>query len=186
MTTTTAVDVGKPEVEVRIGGRSAAVLAVASLAGLVLFIWPLLIPVPAGWTHTQDAPIVFAALVPIMVLLVLTQLSDGGMDTRTPALLGVLSASNGPPRPPTPACPAGTHTGLLPPPCAGGARASSPGATLVHAAGFCSSARNAGSDHGRGNAASSIDSTWARSGTVISRSTTSMLGVRKPKGPSCG
>ncbi|HEX7397175.1 MAG TPA: hypothetical protein VF312_06500, partial [Propionibacteriaceae bacterium] len=61
MTTVTAVDVGIPEVEVRLAGRSAAVLAVASLAGLVLFIWPLLIPVPAGWTHTQDAPIVFAA-----------------------------------------------------------------------------------------------------------------------------
>ncbi len=99
MTTVTAVDVGKPEVEVRLGGRSAAVLAVASLAGLVLFIWPLLIPVPAGWTHTQDAPIVFAALVPIMVLLVLTQLSDGGMDTRTLALLGVLSAINAALRP---------------------------------------------------------------------------------------
>ena len=99
MTTLTAVDVGKPEVEVRIGARSAAVLAVASLAGLVLFIWPLLIPVPAGWTHTQDAPIVFAALVPIMVLLVLTQLSDGGMDTRTLALLGVLSAINAALRP---------------------------------------------------------------------------------------
>ena len=99
MTTLTAVDVGKPEVEVRLGGRSAAVLAVASLAGLVLFIWPLLIPVPAGWTHTLDAPIVFAALVPIMVLLVLTQLSDGGMDTRTLALLGVLSAINAALRP---------------------------------------------------------------------------------------
>jgi len=99
VTTVTAVDVGKPEVEVRLGGRSAAVLAVASLAGLVLFIWPLLIPVPAGWTHTQDAPIVFAALVPIMVLLVLTQLSDGGMDTRTLALLGVLSAINAALRP---------------------------------------------------------------------------------------
>jgi len=99
VTTVTAVDVGIPEVEVRLAGRSAAVLAVASLAGLVLFIWPLLIPVPAGWTHTQDAPIVFAALVPIMVLLVLTQLSDGGMDTRTLALLGVLSAINAALRP---------------------------------------------------------------------------------------
>ena len=99
MTTLTAVEVGKAVVEVRIGGRSAAVLAVASLAGLVLFIWPLLIPVPAGWTHTLDAPIVFAALVPIMVLLVLTQLSDGGMDTRTLALLGVLSAINAALRP---------------------------------------------------------------------------------------
>ncbi|HEY5484680.1 MAG TPA: ECF transporter S component [Propionibacteriaceae bacterium] len=99
MTTVTEVDVSAPEVEVRVGARTGAVLAVASLAGLVLFIWPLLIPVPAGWTHSQDAPMVFAALVPIMVVLVLTQLSDGGMDTRTLALLGVLSAINAALRP---------------------------------------------------------------------------------------
>jgi len=99
VTTVTEVDVSAPEVEVRVGARTGAVLAVASLAGLVLFIWPLLIPVPAGWTHSQDAPMVFAALVPIMVVLVLTQLSDGGMDTRTLALLGVLSAINAALRP---------------------------------------------------------------------------------------
>ena len=99
MSTLSAVDVRLPEVEVRIGARSGAVLAVASLAGLLLFVWPLLIPVPAGWTHSQDAPIVFAALVPVIVVLVLAQLSDGGMDTRTLALLGVLTAINAALRP---------------------------------------------------------------------------------------
>lgn len=99
MTATTALIVATPEVEVRIGARTGVVLAVASLAGLLLFVWPLLIPAPAGWTHTHDAPIVFAALVPVVVLLVLAQLSDGGMDTRTLALLGVLTAINAALRP---------------------------------------------------------------------------------------
>lgn len=99
MTTTHELSVSTPEVEVRIGARTGVVLAVASLAGLLLFVWPLLIPAPAGWTHTQDAPIVFAALVPVVVLLVLAQLSDGGMDTRTLALLGVLTAINAALRP---------------------------------------------------------------------------------------
>jgi energy-coupling factor transport system substrate-specific component len=99
MTTLPAIDVRLPEVEVRIGARSGAVLALASLAGLLLFVWPLMIPVPAGWSHSQDAPIVFAALVPVIVVLVLAQLSDGGMDTRTLALLGVLTAINAALRP---------------------------------------------------------------------------------------
>lgn len=99
MTSMPIVDVAAPEVEVRMGPRTTAVLAVASVFGLLLFIWPLVVPVPAGWTHSIDAPLVFAALVPILVVLVLAQFTDGGMDTRTLALLGVLSAINAALRP---------------------------------------------------------------------------------------
>lgn len=99
MTTLAAINVRPPDIEVRVGARSGVVLAVASLAGLLLFVWPLVIPVPTGWSHSQDAPIVFAVLLPVVVLLVLAQLSDGGMDTRTLALLGVLTAINAALRP---------------------------------------------------------------------------------------
>jgi len=99
MSSLSTVEVRLPEVEVRIGARTGAVLAIASLAGLLLFVWPLLVPAPAGWTHTQDAPIVFAALVPLVVLVVWAQLSEGGMDTRTLALLGVMTAINAALRP---------------------------------------------------------------------------------------
>jgi energy-coupling factor transport system substrate-specific component len=99
VTAITAINVTAPEIEVRIGARSGVVLALASLAGLLLFVWPLVIPVPTGWSHSQDAPIVFALLLPVVVLLVLAQLSDGGMDTRTLALLGVLTAINAALRP---------------------------------------------------------------------------------------
>jgi energy-coupling factor transport system substrate-specific component len=99
MTAATELNVAAPEVSVRIGGRSGAILALASVAGLLLFAWPLLVPSPTGWAETQGAPIVFAALVPIIVVIVLAQLSDGGMDTRALALLGVLTAINAALRP---------------------------------------------------------------------------------------
>jgi energy-coupling factor transport system substrate-specific component len=99
MTAATELNVAAPEVSVRIGGRSGAILALASVAGLLLFAWPLLVPSPTGWAETQGAPIVFAALVPVIVVIVLAQLSDGGMDTRALALLGVLTAINAALRP---------------------------------------------------------------------------------------
>lgn len=85
---------------VRVGPRSAAVLGVASLAGLAMFAWPLLTrPDPAGGQHSLDAPFVFLALLPVLVLVVLAQLSEGGMDAKALALLGVLSAVNAALRP---------------------------------------------------------------------------------------
>lgn len=99
MSIVTVVDIAAPDIEVRLGPRTTAVLTVASGLGLLLFVWPLVIPVPVGWTHSTDAPLVFAALVPILVVLVLAQFSDGGMDTRSLALLGVLSAINAALRP---------------------------------------------------------------------------------------
>lgn len=96
---TMAVDVQLPDVEVRIGARTGTVLALASLAGLLLFAWPLLVAAPTSWTETQGAPIVFAALLPLVVLVILSQLAEGGMDTRSLALLGVLTAINAAVRP---------------------------------------------------------------------------------------
>ncbi len=92
------VQAGNDPVQVRLGLRSAIVLGVASGLGLVLFCWPLLVPVTAG-VSTATAPYAFAALLPVVVLLVLAQLSDGGMDTRALAMLGVLSAINAALRP---------------------------------------------------------------------------------------
>lgn len=86
-------------VGVRIGARSALVLAVASVLGLLLFTWPLLVPLQPGQSQSATAPFAFAALLPVIVVLVLVQVSDGGMDTRALAMLGVLSAVNAAIRP---------------------------------------------------------------------------------------
>ncbi|CAN5202073.1 MAG: ECF transporter S component [Nocardioides sp.] len=75
---------------VHITFRSAAVLAAASLAGLVMLCWPLLM---RGHDSVQP-PFVFLLLLPVVVLVVVAELTHGGMDTRVLAVLGILSAIN--------------------------------------------------------------------------------------------
>ena len=77
---------------VRLGPRSAATIAVTSLLGLAMFVWPLLLTPTPGVGHVSDAPFVFVLVLPLLVGVVLAELADGGMDTRALALLGVLSA----------------------------------------------------------------------------------------------
>jgi energy-coupling factor transport system substrate-specific component len=42
--------------------------------------------------HSTDAPLIFAVIIPLLLIVVLAQLSDGGMDSKSVALLGVLAA----------------------------------------------------------------------------------------------
>lgn len=73
--------------------RAAAALALASLAGAAMFLWPLLItPAPGAGAHTSDAPLLFVLILPLLVAVVLAELVDGGLDTKALAMLGVLSA----------------------------------------------------------------------------------------------
>ena len=72
--------------------RSAAVLTVASLGGLMMLLWPLLLRVPDD--ARIDPPFLFLALLPVVIAVVLAELSEGGMDARVLAVLGVLSALN--------------------------------------------------------------------------------------------
>ena len=85
---------------VRVGRRSAAVLALASAAGLMMFLWPLLVRVkPASMQHAPDAPFIFIGILPVLIIVVLAELSEGGMDSKALAMLGVLSAVNAALRP---------------------------------------------------------------------------------------
>ena len=78
---------------VRIGPRSAITLTAASLAGLTMFLWPLLLRVgPDSAQHSVDAPFVFIAILPVVIVVVLVELSEGGMDSKALAILGVLAA----------------------------------------------------------------------------------------------
>ncbi|CAB4693836.1 MAG: ECF transporter S component [Actinobacteria bacterium] len=72
--------------------RSAAVLGLASLAGLMMLVWPLLLRVPEG--TRVDPPFLFLVLLPVIVAVVLAEVSEGGLDPRVLAILGVLSAVN--------------------------------------------------------------------------------------------
>ncbi len=72
--------------------RSVVVLGVASLAGLMMLAWPLLVRVPEN--ARIDPPFIFLALLPLVIVVVLAEFSEGGMDARVLAILGVLSAVN--------------------------------------------------------------------------------------------
>ena len=75
---------------VPISRRSAAILTVASLGGLMMLVWPLLVRVTPE--DRVDPPFVFLALLPVVIAVVLAEVSQGGLDTRVLAMLGVLSA----------------------------------------------------------------------------------------------
>lgn len=74
--------------------RSGLVLAVISLVGVVAFTWPLFVePGSAtGASHSSDAPWLFVLLLPLLAAVVLAELTSGGMDAKSVALLGMLTA----------------------------------------------------------------------------------------------
>lgn len=85
---------------IRITGRTANLLAVVSVLALAMFLWPLFIgAAPSSSQHGGDAPFIFIGILPVLVLIVLVQMSDGGMDAKALAMLGVLSAINAALRP---------------------------------------------------------------------------------------
>ncbi len=73
--------------------RSGVVLAITSVIGLLMLAWPLLLDVPAD-TERVDPPFLFLLLLPVILGVVLAEMSEGGMDARVLAILGVLSAVN--------------------------------------------------------------------------------------------
>ncbi|MDX6276464.1 MAG: energy-coupling factor transport system substrate-specific component [Nocardioidaceae bacterium] len=76
-----------------LGRRSIAVLVVASVAGLLMFAWPLFLH-PAPDTTRVDPPFFFLILLPLVVAVVVAELTEGGMDSKALAMLGVLTAIN--------------------------------------------------------------------------------------------
>lgn len=76
----------------RLTRRSTVAIAIVSLIGLLAFAWPLMVE-PGTWlAESPDGPWLFALLVPLLLAVVLAELSDGGIDAKTIALLGVLTA----------------------------------------------------------------------------------------------
>ena len=84
--------VALPGVALPIGPRTAAVLVLASLAGLMMLCWPLLLAAQPG--ERVEPPFLFLFLLPLVVVVVLAEMGEGGMDSRVLAVLGVLSAVN--------------------------------------------------------------------------------------------
>ena len=78
---------------VRLGPRSLVAIIATTVIGIIAFGWPLLAaPQSAAVAHAADAPWLFAIVLPLLLAVVLAQVTDGGMDAKAIALLGVLAA----------------------------------------------------------------------------------------------
>jgi energy-coupling factor transport system substrate-specific component len=74
--------------------RSAAVLTLTSVVGLIGFCWPLFAR-PEGTenaAHAGDAPWLFVVLMPLILAVLFAELSEGALDAKAVAMLGVLAA----------------------------------------------------------------------------------------------
>lgn len=77
----------------KVGPRSALLLVLVSVLGLMMLGWPLLLDVPPG--ARVDPPFLFLGLLPLLLVMVMAAMTEGGMDARVLAILGLLAAING-------------------------------------------------------------------------------------------
>ena len=98
--TTPEVSAGAPRQEsdplrhraVPLRGRTPLVLTFASAIALAMFVWPLLVVPPEGQGHVGDAPLLFVIIMPVIIGVVIAELSSGGIDAKALAMMGVLAA----------------------------------------------------------------------------------------------
>src|SRR5450830_1209905 len=72
--------------------RTALALVLASIVGALAFGWPLLIDPSRGLAQGTDAPLVLAVVLLCVLAVVFVAMSDGGIDVKAIAVLGLLSA----------------------------------------------------------------------------------------------
>ncbi|KGM11081.1 ECF transporter S component [Cellulomonas bogoriensis] len=72
---------------------SALALTVAAVAGAMAFLWPLLVTPDAVLADGTQAPLVLAGVLLAVVAVVLVSLTEGGMDVKAVAVLGICTAA---------------------------------------------------------------------------------------------
>jgi energy-coupling factor transport system substrate-specific component len=77
---------------VRVGPRTAVALIVASAFGVLAFAWPFFASKDSTIGASTVAPFAFGALLLLVLGVVFAQVSEGGLDAKALAILGVLSA----------------------------------------------------------------------------------------------
>ena len=75
---------------VHVHGRSALALLAVTVIGLFAFLWPFVDPSLLR-SHSSDAPWIFVALLPLCLAVLFAELSDGGLDAKAVAILGILA-----------------------------------------------------------------------------------------------
>ena len=89
---------------VRLAPRSSLLVAVTSAVGAAAFLWPFLLhgTSAAAQAHAADAPWIFMAVLPLLLAVVLAELSEGALDAKAVAVLGILAACGAALRIPSP------------------------------------------------------------------------------------
>lgn len=77
---------------IRLRPRSTAAIVLACVAGLLAFCWPLFVTADSALATNTKAPLILALLLPTVLAVVLFEISEGGLDPKAVAMLGVLSA----------------------------------------------------------------------------------------------
>jgi len=73
--------------------RTLAAIALTSILGFVAFTWPLLAqPGSGAVAHAGDAPLVVALMLPLLLVVLFSEISSGGLDSKAVAMLAVLAA----------------------------------------------------------------------------------------------
>jgi energy-coupling factor transport system substrate-specific component len=80
-------------VAIRMRSRSMIAATLATLIGLVCFLWPFVVA-PGKFGSTYTAPLMFGVLLLLVLAVVFAEIADGGIDAKALAMLGVLSAVN--------------------------------------------------------------------------------------------
>jgi energy-coupling factor transport system substrate-specific component len=78
-------------VAIPIGVRPTAVIVLASFLGFVAFCWPFVVA-PGSFGDSTMAPVMFGALLVLVLAVLFSEIADGGIDAKAIAILGVLSA----------------------------------------------------------------------------------------------
>jgi energy-coupling factor transport system substrate-specific component len=85
-------------VAIRVRGRTASTLVMASFVGVVAFVWPFVVA-PGRFERSYTPPLMFGVLLVLVLAVVFAEVADGGIDAKALAMLGVLSAVNAALRP---------------------------------------------------------------------------------------
>jgi len=85
-----------PRTEVLAWRRSSTItMILVTVVGFLSFTWPFFVTSDAALAASNDAPWLFPVLIGLLSLALVAQLSGGGMDAKSVAVLGVLAAMGG-------------------------------------------------------------------------------------------
>ena len=75
--------------------RTRLLLGAVSLIGIISYLWPFLLGElsKSSEAHVSDAPLIFVVLIPLLLAVVVSEMSSGGLDAKAVAYLGVLAAA---------------------------------------------------------------------------------------------